>query len=83
MSVPLSRVTCCPYLVDYSNQTQNWEREQPQNDSDTPLPHPVINLATALDNFVQNNMWREYEHTSSSAAFEPQPNVNYTQQDKV
>lgn len=59
MTVPLSHVTCCPYLVDFNNETKNREQEQPQNKDSSADGRSVsgvapqhVNLASALDQFI-------------------------------
>jgi len=76
MTLPLSHVTCCPYLVDFNNETKNREQAQPQNKDSSAggsaasgsATHQQVNLASALDQFIQRKMWREYEPTNASVA---------------
>ena len=67
MSVPLSSVANCPYLMDFNNEIKG-QASNPMANSEA-----HINLATALNQFISQKRWKDYEPTCASVGYVPEP----------
>ena len=60
MSVPLSSVANCPYLMDFNNEIKGQASNSVANSE------AQVNLATALNQFISQKRWKDYEPTCAS-----------------